>query len=496
MTLSAIGTFEDALSNPVVPYFYPFDEEGNPEYYYVRVTSSDDVEQFTRESVPYIPIEDQGELSSVINNELSNPQFAEVYFDMSVGSFTYNFSGVTNLAISIAPDWDLVVTSPGAGSVTVIQLKPVGSINIPTNPGTILTIASSGVTSLKLRQRIYGSPNLWGSGYISSTFVAKTYGGSAVALNLYYSQSNGIVIDQLLLSASLLASGNYDVYQGSKLIPASSSAQNFPNAYIDIFFDLPPSVTIDITSVMVAFTGTASIPLLAYDQESNARQIDHLYHNAYPIVPVGGIIDYMGFDVPLHYYNCNGALINRIANNLLFQKLTKLETVFFNVGTPTFTVVDPTQYFQGMILEGSGVPASTSISTIVGTTVTMSNNATITGLSSVRFFLTSNGDGATTFALPDFQGYVTAGAGSTLFGASNTGAGVKGGSSTRSLIEANLPPHSHVYQFPASVNLSGGGTPVFAGAPTATPTGNGAGTSTAFSIVQQTALVKKCIRYQ
>ena len=54
MILSAIGTFQDALDNPVVPYFLPFDENGDPEYYRVIVESSANVPQFVRDPVPYI----------------------------------------------------------------------------------------------------------------------------------------------------------------------------------------------------------------------------------------------------------------------------------------------------------------------------------------------------------------------------------------------------------------------------------------------------------
>lgn len=493
MTLSSIGTFEDSLSNPVVPYFYPYDGAGDIELYYVRVTSSDDVEQFTREAVPYVAEQGSAQVLSVITNELSNPQFAAVNFDTSSGAYIYNFSAAVDQVVSIAPDWDLIVTCPATGTVTVTQTTPVGSLNIITNPGTILTINSAGITSLQLRQRIFGSPNLWGSGYLAATFVAKTYSGTAVTLDLYYSQSNGIVLDQLLVSASLPASGNYQQFPGSFLIPSSTSTQEFPTAYVDIYFDIPLSVQIDITSVMVAFTGTASINDINYDQESVARQIDHLYHYAYPIVPVGTVIDYGGWVTPLHYLACDGAAYDRVQYQQLFRTITATEAVTLTTGVATFTVVSGSIYRIGMPIEGTGISPGTTITNIVGTTITMSAIAILPGgLQTVRFFAAGAGNGATTFNVYDFRDYVIAGNRDTS--STTDGLGGKVGNPTTTLVASNLPPLTVPIGI-ISLNFTATGSPttlVSNGSTAIAPPGS----SVPISVVQLTAYLNKCIRYQ
>lgn len=509
MTLSSIGTFEDGLQNPVVPYFFPYDADFDVELYYVRVTSSEDVPQFTREAVPYIPEQGNDEVLSVITNELSNPQFIEVLFDMSTGSYTYNVNAVSDNVISIAPDWDLIVSAPAAGTITVSQLTPTGSLNVISNPGTLLSISSAGLTKLQLRQRIYGSPNLWGSGYLSATFVAKTYSGTAVSLNMFYSQSNGTVVDQLLISASLPASGAYDEFQGSALIPASNSVGTYPSAYIDIYFDIPLSIQIDITSVLVAFTGSTSIDNINYDQESNARQIDHLYHYAYPIVPIGAIIDVATFTTPLHFYDCDGAAKNRISDYKLFSAMTTTETVSLTNTVGTFTVVDSTKYAIGMKIEGTGLdPAGATITNIVGTTVTFSPVATATVSSTVTFFIAGNGDGSTTFNVPDLRGFTTAGSGVpngfSLF--SSYGVGGTGGASTHAITINEMPSHAHGPALGTNFLIAGGpvslASPVagasISGQPTTGFTGGGSpgGPGESFSIIQPTTLMRKCIRYQ
>jgi hypothetical protein len=55
--LSDVGTFQDALGNNIVPYYFPY--EGTPdddnttvELYYITVESSGGVAQFTREGWP------------------------------------------------------------------------------------------------------------------------------------------------------------------------------------------------------------------------------------------------------------------------------------------------------------------------------------------------------------------------------------------------------------------------------------------------------------
>lgn len=333
MTLSSIGTFEDALENPVIPYFYPYDANGKVDLYYIRVTSSEDVPQFTREAQPYLGTGNTpGEVANIVTNEISNPQFAEVLFDTSSSTYTFNVNAVTDDVLNLAPDWDLVVSAAGAGTVTVSQLKPAGALNVLTNPGTLLTITSAGLSKLWLRQRLYGSPNLWGSGYLSASFVGATYSGTTTTVNMYYSQSDGTVVNQLLINGSFPASGAYAGSASSVQIPASTSADNFPDAYIEIYFDLPLSIQIDITSVMVAFTGTTIISNIAYEQESLSRQIDHLFHYYQPQINFKAIPSLLtGWDFPLNPAQARGATVTMNTTSAYIWDQTIGQSVVGNI---------------------------------------------------------------------------------------------------------------------------------------------------------------------
>lgn len=358
VVLSSIGTFEDSLGNPVIPYFFPYDGDFNVELYYIRVTSSMDVPQFDREAQPYVLSTGNSSVTSAFVNELSNPQFAEILFDSPT---TYTFNAASLEAIQIAPGWEIVVSSSGVGSVTLTLITPTGALNRITNPGTILNIDSAGLSRLRLRQRIYGSPNLWGSGYLSASFVGKTYEGTASIVNMYYSQSNGTVVDELLVAGTLTADGLYAAYPGNALIPASTSSQTYPDAYVDIELDIPLSQEIDITSVMLAFTGDVAVDNIDYDQESLDRQIDHLFHYYKPGLDFKPLESYLvGWDFPMNPSQANGFSVAApaVANaytwdqTILFQStVSKIATSRATDGSIVLTSSDVASSTQAALIQ-------------------------------------------------------------------------------------------------------------------------------------------------
>lgn len=414
MELSSIGTFEDALSNPVIPYFYPFDALGNPEYYYVRVTSSAGEPQFVREAVPYIPQELNPSESAVsFTNELSNPQFAEVSFDTSVASYTYNFSAATLETIEIAPNWNIVVS--GTGTVTVSQSRPIGSLNRPTNAGTLLNINSSGVSYLRLQQRLYGSPNLFGSGYLSGYFIAKTFGASSSVIRMYYSQSNGTVTNQEIVNKTLPATGAYTVCSGNAEIPVSTSAEDFPDAYVSIEIDIPLSTNIEITSIQAVSTGANSIAEVPYDEQSNNRQIDYLFHYYQPQLnykPIPSLLT--AWDFPLNPAQALGHSLNITTTAAYIWDQTISNSVVGNVAVVQSSITSGLQattannneaFYLMQYLDGAQAKE------ILGTTLSANISAFRTqagGEVTVKVYLYSGRSAASFPTLPTSLGTVAA----------------------------------------------------------------------------------------
>lgn len=73
LILSNVGTFVDEDGNDIIPYAYPYDEDGNILNYYITVKNSGSTLQFTREGVPNVSataIEMQG-----VTNYVPNGQF-------------------------------------------------------------------------------------------------------------------------------------------------------------------------------------------------------------------------------------------------------------------------------------------------------------------------------------------------------------------------------------------------------------------------------------
>jgi microcystin-dependent protein len=258
-----------------------------------------------------------------------------------------------------------------------------------------------------------------------------------------------------------------------------------------------------VTSVQLIGQQGEDIAEVSYQQESIERQIDHFYHLAYPIMPVGTIIDFGGFLTPEHYLLCDGAAISRTDYSLLFSALTTTETVSLTSTVNTFTVVAVAPYHIGMAIEGVGIPAATTISNISGATITMSAAATMTVASSVRFFAWGAGNGTTTFNTPNLQGYTTAGANGTLYPAVVNGVGLQGGAASHAITISEMPAHRHDTTPSTARSNSGspGGSAALYGS-SSSPNQNlpidvsTQGGGVAMSLIQPTALVKKFIRFE
>ena len=434
------------------------------------------------------------------SNQVTNPQFALMNVQNPV-----TIADTNPDPFDIAPGWFLLLG--GTGTITITQV-PLNNSNInPSNAPYALRLTMNGWTtgSVKLRQRFFQNGMLWANKIVSTTVTARLEGSpQSIQANLI--DSNNSVLGNVLPLTPI--NETWNEYTGHAELPAPTDPDVPPTAYIDYDLLLPSNIDIYLTSFQLVVQDLPIEP--SFDQDSINRQIDHTYNRAYPIVPVGAIIDYGGMRIPEHYYSCNGITRSRLRDYLLFDAITATETVTLTSGLATFTVVSNFDYHIGMALEGIGIPAGTTVSIIVGSTITMSANATMTGPSLVRSFAWGAGDGSTTFNLPNLLGFTTAGNNGTVLGSGVVnGVGLTGGSATHTLTTNELASHSH--------GLSGTGTILSVNGPTGsgtvkavvdqdnTPnifdallsgTTNNTGSGTAFSIVQPTAIVKKIIRYR
>lgn len=237
-------------------------------------------------------------------------------------------------------------------------------------------------------------------------------------------------------------------------------------------------------------------------------------------VQTGTIIDYAGVYPPAGYLACNGATPLRTTYPRLFAYLVPIQTC--NTSGTSLTVTDSSFMYVGMPIEGTGIPANTIIASIIsGTSVTMSASAPVATGVPVAFFPWGNGNGSTTFTIPNLQGIVTAGSGGTGIPTQTvtniTQTGQNTGAFARQLVANNLPEHVHNNTVSSTFNLycfdkigfntqyyvtcSNSGNPHNLNPPPSssvvTSITNVANTTTniAFNITQPTTLVNKCIKY-
>ena len=429
------------------------------------------------------------------SNQVTNPQFALISLQNPV-----TITGTDPAPIEVAPGWFLILA--GTGSVTITQV-PLNNSNInPSNAPYALRLTMSGWTagSAILRQRFFQNGMLWAN-KIVSTAVTAFINGAPQSITANLVDSNGSLLGTVLPLTTVNEAWNE--YTGYAQLPATTNPNTPPAAYIDYQLFLPSNIDIYVTSFQLVVQDLPVEP--SFEQDSINRQIDHTYNNAYPIVPVGAIIDFGGFSVPQHYYLCDGTAKNRVRDYLLFSALTGKDTVTLTSGVATFVVTSNLNYHIGMKIEGTGVQANTTITNITGNTMTMSANATATGPSTITLFAWGNGDGSTTFNLPNLLGYVRAGANGNLFYTSSpgdlvNGVGLEGGSATHTLTINELPAHTHPAPTGTTfrTNVLSGGVFDEAGGTlngfSAITGSTGAGAP--HFIIQPTAMVKPCIRYQ
>lgn len=173
------------------------------------------------------------------------------------------------------------------------------------------------------------------------------------------------------------------------------------------------------------------------------------------LAPVGTILATAGFVAPTNYVFAYGQELSRTTYPNGLAALTISAVATCTSGSAVIGgLTDTSQYPIGAKVEASCL--SSSALTIVSKTsvsVTLSGNATATGSTTLVVFPWGNGDGSTTFNVPDLRGRVIPGANamggvaastlsSTYYGASPDTPAVVGGSQSNTLVTLNLPPYT------------------------------------------------------
>lgn len=405
---------------------------------------------------------------AITDNQITNPQFSLISFSDPLVLTTVVMTPST--PIHIGPGWDLILS--GTGNVTISREEMSSTQTNVTNAPYAIRIQLAAWTDPPiLRQRFNENGMNWSGLNVSSSITAKGTAGAQISARLVDSMGQTLVN---VLNSVALSAGSFNEFKDFGLVPIPpTNTDTPPNAWIDYQLLMPTAGDFYFTSFQLIASGIDIAAPFSYEQDTINRQIDHTYNTAYPIVPVGTVIDFGGFSSPSHYLPCVGQTVKRLDFNLLFQATTNLETVTLTMDSASITVADGTAYHISAPVEGIGIRAGTTISNIVANAITLSATATANGPSLLRFFAAGNGDGLATFQVYDLQGVYIAGAGGTLFSSGGTGASLlqTGGSANRTITGVNT-------------NLTVGATPI-----------NVVSTTT-FSILPPTVLLRKFIRFE
>jgi hypothetical protein len=230
-------------------------------------------------------------------------------------------------------------------------------------------------------------------------------------------------------------------------------------------------------------------------------------------LPIGTVIDFAGVVAPANYLPCDntypfGTGVSRTTYANLLGATTVTQNGSTTVSSTSLTGVANIAFLAaGMPLEGAGIPTGTTVISASGTTVVMSQAATAAATVPVTFFPWGNGNGTTTFDVPNSPRANTVGSGgSATSGSPATTVGSRGGAETSSAV----PSHTHGIAsatLNGSVSTSSGPIPPdvsLTGADAGTPANtaaldiviaNNAGSSN-INLYAPSVVMLRCVKYQ
>jgi len=169
---------------------------------------------------------------------------------------------------------------------------------------------------------------------------------------------------------------------------------------------------------------------------------------------VGTILTWSGMIAPNQYQFAYGQALSRSTYPELYQALTLQTPVTCVGGNVTLTgIADTSNIPIGAAVEGNCIVVGSTVISKTINTVTLSIAANISSTVTATFFPYGNGNGTTTFNVVDLRGKVAPGRTNmggvtasnltnTYYGSSPDAIGANGGSQSKVLITANLPPYT------------------------------------------------------
>ncbi len=284
ITLTAVGTFADDNGNDIIPYFYPFDADGNVELYYITVYSSGGVLQFTRMDWPPNMSEQSGqEVTNEIINYVANGQFL-LHSDHQTTA-TVVTDETDTVAYIAQGGWTFEKESTSTSTDTVTFFRELTASNNPlidANPRYYIQVATNGNDANYTRKDIclkFPDVNKFADNTLIFSWQGlATAGGSPtveILLRQYFgtgsstAASNGNIITTVI-GTQIISVAN-SVYNIAITFPPNTADTVSPtvdNDYLQICLRLPNSAqTVQFTDFVLTPSVTT---VTAFPQTPNA----------------------------------------------------------------------------------------------------------------------------------------------------------------------------------------------------------------------------------
>ena len=276
LTLSSIGTFIDQTNNQdIIPYYLPFDADGNVDLYYIEVYNSVGVLQFTRDHFPTVNVSGE-DLITLTDNFIPNGQF--------LGHLNLPNSGqISNAITPIAyGNWSFELDDDFT-SVNFVTFSRFNSpiVNPPSNPRYAVTVRCTVPNAAETRKDLCNTITdvnfMQGQvGVIQFSAISSTT--SAVSVEVIVRQNFGTggssTIETIIANLSILPSAfqDYNIpFTMPSTIGQTLGAADDDYLQIVVRPDTAATFTIEITDVIFAagvFT-TLSYPQVSPEQDKS-----------------------------------------------------------------------------------------------------------------------------------------------------------------------------------------------------------------------------------
>lgn len=290
--LSSVGTFQDDSGNDILPYYFPFDEDGNIQLYYIEVYDQNGVLQFTREGFPNFGAEDIL-ASNDITNFVANGQFL-VHTNVPASSANGFIPGRISQAVTnIAQGGWTFERNGGSTATDTVTFFSYPSITSPTgNPRFAVEIErtqSSSDTINDLRLKFPGVNTFASDTQTYNLYFEAQSGTPSTSINnvqiLIYKfyGTNGSTPDEQLISSitipDAVTSFNTSILFGTN---TNKTIGPLGDDYVQIVIRFPPTSVQDAILTDFALILNSDI-LLSFPTQTEAQQISQATSGYLPV---------------------------------------------------------------------------------------------------------------------------------------------------------------------------------------------------------------------